>query len=273
MDDFVHLHVHSCYSFHDGTDRPAELAARAARLGYRALALTDTNGLYGAVPFVKAASEEGITPILGVHLDGGSRDGPRVLVLGRAGEEGYAALCRLVTARHLRWSKGERGEPGAAGALRNLREGLAEEARRVIVMTPSPKLLRTMAEFLPHRSLYGELIYTGDAASAGRCRATIAVCRSLGRPVAASNAVRFSDAANFELHRALRAIGEKSTVWQVRRLRRGVRRPSRSRAPAVPLPRPPRRGNPIFRPLEGKLRGAEAPLSPPHGKVRRASPP
>ncbi len=218
MDDSVHLHVHSCYSFHDGTDRPAELAARAARLGYRALALTDTNGLYGAVPFVKAASEEGITPILGVHLDGGGRDGPKVLVLGREGEEGYAALCRLVTARHLRWRKGEKGGPEAAEALRNLREGLAEEARRVIVMTPSPTLLRTMAEFLPHRSLYGELIYTEDAASAGRCRETIAVCRSLGRPVAASNAVRFSDAANFELHRALRAIGEKSTVWQVQRL-------------------------------------------------------
>jgi DNA-directed DNA polymerase III PolC len=218
MDDSVHLHVHSCYSFHDGTDGPAELAARAARLGYRALALTDTNGLYGAVPFVKAASEEGITPILGVHLDGGGRAGPKVLVLGREGEEGYAALCRLVTARHLRWGKGEKGGPEAAGALRNLCEGLAAEASRIVVMTPSPTLLSTMAEFLPDGSLYGELIYTGDAASAGRCRETLAACRSLGRPVAASNAVRFSRAADFELHRVLRAIGEKSTVWKVRRL-------------------------------------------------------
>ena len=87
MLDFVHLHVHSCCSFHEGTDFPAELASRAARLGFRALALSDTNGLYGAVPFVKAAREEGIEPILGVHLDGGREEGSRAVVLGRGEEQ------------------------------------------------------------------------------------------------------------------------------------------------------------------------------------------
>jgi DNA-directed DNA polymerase III PolC len=217
MHDFVHLHVHSCYSFHEGTDSPADLAARAARLGFRALALTDTNGLYGAVPFVKAAEEEGIAPILGVDLDGGREGGPRALVLGR-GEEGYGALCRLVTARHLEWRIREGGDPGSTAALGNLASGLAGEGDRIVVLASSPRLLRTLAESLPRDSLYGELVYTGDSPSASRCREILETCRLLKRPVAATNAVRFAEAGSFEVHRALRAIGEKGTIWRVRRL-------------------------------------------------------
>jgi DNA-directed DNA polymerase III PolC len=216
MLDFVHLHVHSCCSFHEGTDFPAELASRAARLGFRALALTDTNGLYGAVPFVKAAREAGIEPILGVHLDGGRAAGPRAVVLGR-GEEGYGALCRLVTARQLEWGEGER-EPSAAAALHNLVSGLEKEASRIVVLASSPELLGTLSEILPRDVLYGELVYSGDPASAGRCRRVLEACRLLKRPAAATNAVRFADASDFEVHRVLRAIGERSTIWQVGRI-------------------------------------------------------
>ena len=76
MPGFTHLHVHSCFSFHDGVDTPAALVERAAELGYcRALALTDTNGLYGAVPFCKAAKAAGIAPLLGAEIDGGDPAG------------------------------------------------------------------------------------------------------------------------------------------------------------------------------------------------------
>jgi len=230
MLDFVHLHVHSCYSFHEGTDFPADLAARAARLGCRALALTDTNGLYGAVPFVKAAREEGITPLLGVMLDGGREDGPRALVLGK-GKPGYAALCRLVTRRHLKWVRNrgpltpalspqaERGgRPSPTAALENLVAGLAEEQERVIVLASSPDLLRSLSERLPCGGLYGELVYTGDDASGKHCREILETCRQLKRPAAATNAVRFADSRSFEVHRVLRAIGGKSTMWRASRL-------------------------------------------------------
>ncbi len=218
MLDFVHLHVHSCYSFHEGTDFPADLAAQAARLGCRALALTDTNGLYGAVPFVKAARKEGIAPLLGVELDGGREDGPRALVLAR-GAAGYAALCRLVTARHLEWKK-ERGAltPSPAAALRNLVSGIVEEKDRIVVLASSPNLLRALSERLPGGGLYGELVYTGDDSSARRCREVLETCRLLKRPAAATNAVRFAGSGSFEVHRTLRAIGQKSTIWKARRL-------------------------------------------------------
>jgi error-prone DNA polymerase len=53
--DYVELHAHSAYSFLDGASMPEVLVERAAELGMDALALTDHNGVYGAVPFVTAA--------------------------------------------------------------------------------------------------------------------------------------------------------------------------------------------------------------------------
>src|SRR5438445_536767 len=46
---YVELHAHSAYSFLDGASLPEELAARAAELGYEALALTDHDGIYGSL--------------------------------------------------------------------------------------------------------------------------------------------------------------------------------------------------------------------------------
>jgi hypothetical protein len=65
---FVHLHVHSNFSFLDGGSRIEELVARAAELGQPALALTDHDGLYGAVRFAKACAKHGIKPIFGAEV-------------------------------------------------------------------------------------------------------------------------------------------------------------------------------------------------------------
>ena len=94
---YVELHTHSAYSFLDGASQPEELAARAAELGYEALALTDHDGVYGSLEFAQAAKAFGIRPITGaeVTLDGGAH--VTLLVESR---RGYANLCRLLTAAH-----------------------------------------------------------------------------------------------------------------------------------------------------------------------------
>lgn len=66
--DFIHLHVHSCYSFLEGVASPAELAQAAAQNGMQALALTDHDGLSGAVEFYDACRNAGLRPILGLEL-------------------------------------------------------------------------------------------------------------------------------------------------------------------------------------------------------------
>ena len=132
--EFTHLHVASSYSLRYGTATPRALAARAADLGMPALALTDRDGLYGAFKHASACTEAGIKPLLGVDLalsPADSRHGglpppmppgswhrglppssriegsrpPSAIPPGRVtllaiGRQGWASLCRLVSAAH-----------------------------------------------------------------------------------------------------------------------------------------------------------------------------
>jgi len=103
---FVHLHVHSNFSLLDGAASVEALTEAAAKLDMEALALTDHEGLYGAVRFYQAAKQHGLKPIIGVELtvepasDGGLQY-PAHLVLLAEDNVGYSNLCRLVTAAHL----------------------------------------------------------------------------------------------------------------------------------------------------------------------------
>lgn len=113
---YAELHAHSAYSFLDGASTPEELVEEAARLDLRALALTDHNGLYGAVRFAEAAAELDVRTVFGAELSLGSQarteqpdpPGPHLLVLAR-GPEGYRRLSRQLAAAHL--AGGEKGKP------------------------------------------------------------------------------------------------------------------------------------------------------------------
>ena len=94
---YVELHAHSAYSFLDGASQPEELVVRAAELGYEALALTDHDGVYGSLEFAHAAKSFGVRPITGAEVT--LADGSHVTLLVRTAE-GYANLCRLLTAAH-----------------------------------------------------------------------------------------------------------------------------------------------------------------------------
>src|SRR3954454_14865007 len=98
----VELHLHTCFSFLEGASLPEELANQAASLGYSALAITDHDGLYGAMEFAQACASVGVQPITGVELTllHGLTDpnsGPVHLTLLAENEQGYANLCRLIT--------------------------------------------------------------------------------------------------------------------------------------------------------------------------------
>ena len=119
MAGYVELHCHSAYSFLDGASQPEELAVRAAELGYEALALTDHDGVHGSLEFAHAAKHFGVRPITGaeVTLGGvGSTEPPKSGGAAFAGagagvagahvtllvesRQGYANLCRILTAAH-----------------------------------------------------------------------------------------------------------------------------------------------------------------------------
>src|SRR5205085_8911679 len=126
--NYAELHCHSAYSFLDGASQPEELAVRAAKLGYEALALTDHDGLYGSLEVAHAAKHFGVRPITGAEVT--LADGSHVTLLVEDAR-GYANLCRLLTAAHAcTRPPGRESQPPADPALE---QPLLEELNEGIV--------------------------------------------------------------------------------------------------------------------------------------------
>ena len=104
---YIELHAHSSHSLLNGVPFPADLAAQAAACGMPALALTDHDGLYGAVPFIRAAEAVGIKPILGAEMT--LTDLTHLVLLAETAQ-GYANLSHLITLAH-------RGQPKGTARL------------------------------------------------------------------------------------------------------------------------------------------------------------
>ncbi|RAG81447.1 DNA polymerase III subunit alpha [Streptacidiphilus pinicola] len=214
-DSFVHLHTASSYSLRYGTATPAALVEHAASLGMRALALTDRDGLYGAVRFVQACVKAGLQPVIGADLacehgaeglDRAAADAarpPRAVVLARNGRAGYAALCRLVSAAH--------GEDVARRARPVLAaQQVAAAADRLYVLlgpdsavgraAAAGRMAEAKAELLRWRTLCGEAVVIevvhhlappGHPASRGVAQRLLRLARESGVPAVLTNAVRY----------------------------------------------------------------------------------
>ncbi|MCX8035452.1 MAG: PHP domain-containing protein [Candidatus Sumerlaeia bacterium] len=236
---FVHLHVHSHYSFLDSTLSVGEIVEAARQAGMSAVALTDTNGLYAVVPFARACRAAGIKPILGAEIDGFDppemderilfRTGlegpkkesvqsggpfpqskipdfistPRAVVLARDAE-GYAEISRLVTRRGVE-ETGENQKSQVSGSL--LEALLALSENHVWILTDSPVLLRVLAG---RRNVFAELILT--ARRRGLCRRLYELAAALHIPIVATCDVHFACRDDYPLYRLLRAIAAQRTI-------------------------------------------------------------
>ena len=123
MAEYVELHCHSCFSFREGASTPLELVLQARKLDYPALALTDHDGLAGAMEFAQTAKEWDVQPIIGAEItlrpspptplpegegssdrpvtQGAQQSGPHLTLLAET-PRGYANLSRLLSIAHLR---------------------------------------------------------------------------------------------------------------------------------------------------------------------------
>ncbi len=99
MTEYAELHCHSYFSLLDAASSPEDLVARAQGLGLAVIALTDHDSLAGAIRFWKTAKKSGIHPIIGAEV---TLAGNQHLTLLAENQRGYANLCRLLTAAHLR---------------------------------------------------------------------------------------------------------------------------------------------------------------------------
>ena len=101
---YAELHCLSNFSFLRGASHPEELVARAAELGYSALALTDRNSLAGVVRAHQAAKEHGLHLLIGAEIT--PLDAPPVVLIA-PNRSAYGRLSRLITRGRRRAAKGE----------------------------------------------------------------------------------------------------------------------------------------------------------------------
>ncbi|XXF74972.1 error-prone DNA polymerase [Myxococcaceae bacterium GXIMD 01537] len=199
---YAELICRSNFSFLRGASHPEELVATAASLGLSALALTDSDGLYGAVKAHLAAKERGVKLLLGAELT--LTDGPPVAVYAMD-SGGYAHLCRLVSESRMTHPKGEAGLPWRT---------VAENSGGLLALLPAPAPLEQvapLAEAFPDRFHVG-LVRTLSAGEGAREARALALARELGVPVAAHNDVHTHHRQRQPLQDVLAAIRHKTTV-------------------------------------------------------------
>jgi error-prone DNA polymerase len=209
---YAELHCHSNFSFLDGASHPEDLVTRAAELGYRALAVTDHDGFYGAVRFHRAAQEAGLPAVYGTEVSPGGAH----LVLLAPSPKGYAALSRLVTRAQLRGEKGapiyeweELAEVAAGGelvALSGCRQGTVPAAATRGDLAGAMGAAASLREVFADR-LYLELWHHAMPEDDPRNDLVAEVAARLAIPVVATNNVHYHRRSEADLAEVLAAIG------------------------------------------------------------------
>ena len=234
IEPFVHLRVHSAYSLLEGALTIPTLAARASADGAPALALTDSNNLFGALEFSERLAEAGIQPIVGLTLSltftaeketspGTELRAPRAegrIALLAKDDAGYANLMRLSTNAY--FAAAESGEVVTALAdLGAHSQGLialtggSEGVIDLPIAEGNPELARHRLEALKAifaDRLYVELQRHGLAQERSVEPALLGFAYDLDLPIVATNEPYFATQEDFEAHDALICIAEGSYV-------------------------------------------------------------
>ena len=94
---FVHLRIHTAYSLSESTLSISKLAELAKNDGQPAMAITDSQNLFGGYEFSKTMAQSGVQPIIGasVFLEDQNGDGEVALLV--QSELGYKNLSKLMS--------------------------------------------------------------------------------------------------------------------------------------------------------------------------------
>ena len=234
IEPIVHLRVHSAYSLLEGALTIQKLAVLARADETPALALTDSNNLFGALEFSEAMAEVGVQPIIGVTLSltfatesqttlGAEQRGPSIegrIALLAKDANGYANLMRLSSDAY--FAAAETGE-----VVTSIAE-LAARAEGLIALTGgpegvidlplgegNPELGRSRLETL--KALFGDRLYVElQRHNLPQERAVesqlLNLAYDLDVPIVATNEPYFATQEDFEAHDALLCIAEGSYV-------------------------------------------------------------
>ncbi|MBX9757265.1 MAG: DNA polymerase III subunit alpha [Beijerinckiaceae bacterium] len=230
---FVHLHLHTSFSLREGALTIANLIKFAKADDQPALAITDTNNLFGALEFSEKVSKEGIQPIIGCQLTvdfgdakklGARADDPTAgrgsIVLIAQTQEGYSNLMRLASRA---WLESDPGDTPHVNLSR-----LEMDAAGIVALTGGPSgvlnqllidgradhakdRLGKLAAIFPDR-LYVELQRHGLASEKQAERELLELAYRRSLPIVATNEPYFAARSDYEAHDALLCISDGAVV-------------------------------------------------------------
>jgi len=237
---FIHLRVHTEYSLLEGAMRLKKLPGLCVDGGMPAVAVTDTNNMFGALEFAVGAQAAGVQPIMGCQVDlayvdvapGERPKAPAPVVLLAQNETGYENLMKLNSCLYLRGD----------GQLPHVTpHELAQHATGLICLSGGPdgpigRLLRAgqrpAAEALLGQmaAAFGDRLYVelqrhpgeGGAPEAERLseRGHVEMAYAMGLPLVATNDVYFPKPKMYEAHDAMLCIADGAYVDQAAPRRR-----------------------------------------------------
>src|SRR6266567_1421763 len=226
--NFVHLRVRSIYSLLEGAVRPKELAKLAREMRMPAVAVTDTNNLFGTYEISDTLAKNGVQPIVGVTLSVDlepdaapqthtqmPRAYPSVALVVKD-DQGYVQLSKLLSSAYLDVGTGELPHASA--------EHLAAYAQGLILLTGGPNgpVNRLLADGQPQAAellldrlvhLFGDRLYVelqrhGLPNEAAVEEKLIDLAYAKGLPLVATNDVHFGSEDMYEAHDALLCISD-----------------------------------------------------------------
>ncbi|KAA6404989.1 DNA polymerase III subunit alpha [Candidatus Tokpelaia sp.] len=225
---FIHLRVHSAYSLLEGALKIDKIITYAQQHSAPAIAVTDSNNLFGALEFSQKAVKAGVQPIIGCKLsidfnDEGEEQGagrarfaadyPAIILLA-ASDEGYANLVRLVSRAYLDkdesssphieapWLEGE----GACGLI-ILTGGFDGPVNRLLQQGKA-ELAASRLDWLSRcfgNRLYVEMERHGRYDKAVEA-ALVDMAYDKNLPLVATNEAFFLNREDYEAHDALLAV-------------------------------------------------------------------
>ncbi len=230
---YAELHCHSNFSFLDGASHPEELVREAARLGLTALALTDHDGMYGAVRFAEAADTTHLPTVFGAELSLGltkpqngvaDPEGTHLVVIARD-PDGYARLCRAISEGQLHGQ--EKGRPqfdlsalaeahgGHWLVLTGCRKGTVPKALVDHGPQAAARRLGELSACFGRDNVAVELWDHGDPVDSARNDALAQLATSAHTQLVATNNVHYATPARRPLATALAAVRARRSLDEI----------------------------------------------------------
>ena len=234
---FVHLRVKSAYSLLEGAVRPEDLADLAKKNAMPAVAVTDSNNLFGAYEISEKVAKAGVQPIVGCLIAAelapvqpsasASRPKPPGLPLLVQNPQGYLNLSKLLSAAYLEAQPGDwphvempQLEKYAEGLIA-LTGGPGGPLNQLLVAgqpEAAENLLLKLHTIFGDR-LYIELQRHGLPEERAVENTLLELAYTHAIPIVATNDVHFGKADMYKAHDALMCIADGAFVSQQERRR------------------------------------------------------